>query len=366
MSDRKLKIAPNGSGVTNAIQRFQNDDTLDPDLINHTILNEINHIFGTDANYERIQARQRGDTNWQIWIEEPRKGRIPLSDTGSGFKTVLQVLVHIHLLPKIEETELPKFIFGFEELENNLHPAIQRRLFRRLRQLATEKGCHFFITTHANVVIDLFSDDPEAQILHVTHNGESATVHRVETQAHGHNVLDDLDVRASDLLQTNVVVWVEGPSDRIYFNRWIELWNDELVEGIHYQCLPMGGAVAAHFSFEWSDDIVADMIQALRINKNVILLADSDRRKAEDEPKKYTRRMADEVEKVGGYAWITEGKEVENYIPIEAIRGYLEDDDAQGTGQYKDVLQYLATKKGKYDHARKSQPCPRNRSHAHT
>ena len=33
-------------------------------------------------------------------------------------------------------------------------------------------------------------------------------------------MLNDLDVRASDLLQSNGIIWVEGPSDRIYIKRW--------------------------------------------------------------------------------------------------------------------------------------------------
>ncbi|MHC4401452.1 MAG: hypothetical protein ACYTG0_17410 [Planctomycetota bacterium] len=211
-------------------------------------------------------------------------------------------------------------------------------------------------------MIDLFSDDESAQLLHVTHDGESASVTAVETSAHGRGVLDDLDVRASDLLQTNVVVWVEGPSDRSYFNRWIELWTDgQLIEGVHYQCLPFGGSSKAHLSLD-SPEWVDDMIPALRINRHAILLADSDRRRKDDQLEVHTQRLAEEVENVGGYAWITAGKEVENYIPQSAYQQMFNNGSLRGPGPYADVLQYVAehgertTKRAKVDLAHRMIP----------
>ena len=50
-----------------------------------------------------------------------------VSHTGSGIKTILLVLVFLYLVPRIERRTLADYVFGFEELENNLHPALQRR-----------------------------------------------------------------------------------------------------------------------------------------------------------------------------------------------------------------------------------------------
>lgn len=36
-------------------------------------------------------------------------------------------------------------------------------------------------------------------------------------------LLNDLDIRVSDLVQTNRIIWVEEPSDRIYVKRWLQL-----------------------------------------------------------------------------------------------------------------------------------------------
>ena len=343
-----LHVFADGRGATNLIQRFVTSADLDRDLVEGVLLNEINSIFRPDAEYRHLRVQQYPSSDWEIFLEEATKGRIPLSQTGSGLKTVLLVLLNFLVIPQLHTPPraLSKFIFAFEELENHLHPAIQRRLLRYIRRRAVEDGCYVFVTTHSNVVIDLFSTDHAAQILHVTHNGEVAAVSSVETPAHGYGVLDDLDVRASDLLQTNAVVWVEGPSDRIYFNRWVELWTGgELLEGVHYQCLPYGGSLNKHYSFE-SPELVDELICALRINRHAILLADSDKRTAEGELKPNLQRLVREMTGSGGYCWVTQGREVENYIPPETLQILLKDDGLKGPAAYSDVLAYIAEKRG--------------------
>jgi putative ATP-dependent endonuclease of OLD family len=99
---------------------------------------------------------------------------VRLSRSGSGLKTIILVLAYIHLLPLLEGSDSAKYLYGFEELENNLHPALQRRLLRFLRDFSTQVGCHFFLTTHSPVEIDYFARDEHAQVLHVTHDQMNA------------------------------------------------------------------------------------------------------------------------------------------------------------------------------------------------
>jgi hypothetical protein len=190
----------------------------------------------------------------------------------------------------------------------------------------------------------MFSSDAESQILHVTHDGDHAKVDAVSGAMKGFRVLDDLDVRASDLLQTNVVVWVEGPSDRLYFKKWIELWSSgKLVEGIHFQCVPFGGSANAHWAFGPPED-VEGMIAAMMINRNAILLIDSDKDEDASKLKVHTARLVAEIENNRGYAWVTEGREVENYIPATVFQKIFDDPSLRGPGQFADVLTYCAKK----------------------
>lgn len=288
--------------------------------------------------------------HWELHLDEPKKGLIPISEAGSGLRTVLLVLANLIILPLIsKEVALPNCFFAFEELENNLHPAIQRRLFRILQSFADEHKCRFFITTHSNVVIDLFSGADDAQILHVVHDGDESVVSTVTTSQHAWHVLDDLDVRGSDLLQTNVVVWVEGPSDRIYFNKWMEIWTDgKLVEGMHYQCVTYGGKLSHHISYQDPEQLVADMIAALKINRNAVFIGDSDKKKESDTIQDNTQRIVNEVTEDGkGLAWITAGKEVENYIPAAVFKIILKDGNVQGPSQFTDVPNDYVGKKSK-------------------
>jgi putative ATP-dependent endonuclease of the OLD family len=331
----------NGAGVTNVIQRYINRASLDRDLIEGIFLEALNEIMRPDSDFVRIVVQLKDNETWEIFLHELNKGRIPMSETGSGLKTVLLVLANIVLLPAIAKKPLSEHVFCFEELENNLHPAIQRRLFRYLREKMVLNNSYLFVTTHSHVVIDMFSNDDQAQILHVTHDGTHSKAITVDTHASGCGVLDDLDIRASDLLQTNVVVWVEGPSDRFYFSRWVELWSErQLIEGVHYQCLPFGGSCNAHFSFH-SPEHVEDLIPALKINRHAILLIDRDRDSDVEPLKVHTQRLVDEIQTVGGYAWVTKGREVENYIPLAVFQQMFENSALRGPGEYSDVLEYV-------------------------
>jgi len=106
----------------------------------------------------------------------------------------------------------------------------------------------------------------------MTHDWRRAIVTTVSDYLHGRSVLDDLDIRASDILQANGIIWVEGPSDRLYLNRWIELWTvGALREGAHYQILQYGGSLLAHLDAE-PPDTPSDTIHILTLNRNAAVL----------------------------------------------------------------------------------------------
>jgi putative ATP-dependent endonuclease of the OLD family len=315
-------IAQTGSGFTNVIQRFINKSTLPNYLVEQKLLTELNRIFAPDAVFRNIRIRQHDDGAWEVYLEEQDKGTIALSHSGSGLKTVLLVLGFLVLIPHIEGKSMSSYVFAFEELENNLHPSLQRRLVKYICDVATEKEFLVFLTTHSSAVIDMLGHNRNAQIIHVTHAGDTARARRVTTYVENRGILDDLDVRASDLLQANSIVWVEGPSDRLYFNRWIDLATQGAIEeGTHYQCVFYGGRLLAHLTGEDPfDSTEHEAIKIFRVNRNAIVLMDSDKSNLESEANRTKKRIVEEVEALGGMAWITAGREVENYLPNEALK----------------------------------------------
>jgi hypothetical protein len=337
-----LQIEPNGRGATNVVQQFVNKASLPSDLIEETLLNDLNFIFEPDSSFSDIVVQQHADGRWELYLEEIDKGRIPLSHTGSGLKTILLVLIFINLIPQIENKPLSDYLFGFEELENNLHPALQRRLLLYLRKKALEEKCRLFLTTHSNVAIDLFANDEKAQILHVRHDKTCASIKRITTYVENKGILDDLDIRASDLLQANGIVWLEGPSDRLYFNRWMELCsNGTIREGTHYQCVFYGGRLLAHLSASDPDVDADQVVKILRVNRNAILIIDSDLQSKDGQINTTKQRLVSEVKEFEGYTWVTAGKEIENYIPRSAIASLYNSPDVPALKRYQDFAKYL-------------------------
>jgi len=339
---RELRLGRHGGGATNIIQYFINATTFPRESIEGELLGELNRIYEPDSHFDRILVQWIAEQNlWEVYLDEPGKGLVPLTHTGSGFKTILLVLLHLYLVPYIEDKDVGDYIFAFEELENNLHPALQRRLLSYLRDFAVEHGCIFFLTTHSNVVIDVFSRDGNAQIVHVTHDGERASARRVQTYVDNTGVLDDLDIRASDLLQANCVLWVEGPSDRLYLNRWIELWSDgALREGVHYQCMFYGGRLLAHISGD-DPELVKKGISLMSLNRNAALVVDSDKARTSDNVSETKERVANEVGAMGGVVWITDGREIENYIAADVMRRYYGRAEVRRVRRFEDFAKYL-------------------------
>lgn len=324
-----LTLGFSGDGATNICRRYITgaNERYPRSLIQNKLLIALNHIFGKDADFAELQIQQHdndsGGVNghWEIYLHEQSKGLIPLSKSGSGLKTVIMVLLNLLVIPDIEGKEPSDYVFSFEELENNLHPALQRQLFAYIGNFAVEHGCNIFITTHSNVVLDVFVGDANAQILHVEHDGESASVRTVDEFFGQLDVVNDLGAKASDLLQANGIVWLEGPSDRIYFNKWIELFTDgNLKEGMDYQCAFYGGSILGHHSADPND---TERINLLRVNHNAVLLADGDRTAKTGKGSRLKPRVSkirNEIEKLdSGHVWVTNAKEIESYVPTPTL-----------------------------------------------
>src|SRR5205823_4597753 len=114
-------------------------------------------------------------------------------------------------------------------------------------------------------------------------------------------------------------------------NRWIELFSGgALKEGVHYTIMFYGGKVLAHFAglpAEESDSLVS----LLSLNRNAALLMDSDRhlgggktatgktRKPRAKINATKARVKAELEGIGAFVWVTEGREVENYVPRDVF-----------------------------------------------
>ncbi len=310
-SDKKIIFTPNGIGSTNIIQQIINRTNRNSQLIEQKLLNELNTIINPDIKFSRILVQLNDRDYWELYFENSNKDSIALSKMGSGIKTILLVLLNLIVRPDIENKSPSSYVFAFEELENNLHPSLQRRLYNYINNYSLKNSTYFFLTTHSNVVIDAFGSSENTQLIHVLNDGEKSTTITISSYSETKNILNDLGIKASDILQSNGVIWVEGPSDRIYINKWINLLRPDLKEGLHYSIMFYGGRLLSNlsFDFEWFNN---NVIPLLKINKNAFVIIDRDGKSSTTEINETKKRISKEIG--DNNSWITKGREIENYL----------------------------------------------------
>ena len=340
-NDDNMIVDSNGNGITRFITNFLNRSKYNENLVKNDLLQNLNKIMGDDANFTEIVTQQIDSaegTKWEIYLREEGKGRIPLSESGSGLKTILMVIVFTILIPNVEHKKISQYIFLFEELENNLHPSLQRRLLKYIENL-TEDGAIFFLTTHSNVTLDAYQNSDITNIIHLQKEDSQVKLINITNKIQKNTILNDLGIKASDLLQSNGIIWVEGPSDRVYINNWIKIHKKtNIVEGKDYQCVFYGGRLLSNLSLEDENELV----NLMSVNRNAIIVLDSDKKGNNTPLNKTKKRIIEEAKKQGILVWVTKGREIENYIPELLVKKkYNKENSKYSFGQFENIEEFI-------------------------
>ena len=96
----------------------------------------------------------------------------------------------------------------------------------------------------------------------------------------------------------------------------------ELAEGIDYSILFYGGRLLSHLSPD--DPEVDDFISLRWLNRNMVILMDSDRKAAGVDLNPTKRRIESKWAEQPGFAGVTDGREIENYVDPDAMLAALE------------------------------------------
>lgn len=327
-------LGAEGERYTEFLRAFQLDGTLPNGLLRTKLLEGLNEILGPDESFEEIGVFRRAPTVvaptsdcWEIRLRRRDGSAIWIGDMGHGIKTVVIVLCMMHLRTALPGRETATSVLLLEELENNLHPTTYRRLIAYLLEKSRDPRFLFFVTSHSPVAIDLVLNDEYGQVVHVQQEPHPPNPSLRYTRCRAvlgtdeaYQALETLGVRAGDILQANGVIWIEGPSDRIYLKHWIELASgDELKENVHYSFAIYGGSVLSHIVL--SSDERDDLLKLLPLNRNGAVVFDSDRKFVGDGLNAAKQRLLNEAKDqlAPWMMWVTGGREIENYLPPSAL-----------------------------------------------
>lgn len=119
---------------------------------------------------------------------------------------------------------------------------------------------------------------------------------------------------------------------------------------MHYSIMFYGGRLLSHLSAD--DDEITEFISLRSLNRHVALVMDSDRNGLDAAINGTKQRLVKEFDENGGFVWLTDGREIENYIEPDILQTSVKDlyreayAKPAATGDFDHALHFYRYKKG--------------------
>lgn len=253
--------------ITKLSDLFENED------------NEIGLKKGNVSIFSDVKAKFSVSDAYVTEVKDTKSGFVvPLQHNGLGYNN----LINIYMLIKLTEVQKGRDfkILCLEEPEAHLHPAMQYKLFKYLKNLdkKNELNQQIFVTTHSSNISAVAGIDNMFMLAYERNDEYSdcrqQSLKEQFTDSDGKTVKEDaklhltkfLDVTRSDMLFADKVILVEGIAEKLLMPLFMDVcgcpYEDE-----HISIVEIGGKHFEHF---------VELFNGNAVNKKVLCITDRD------------------------------------------------------------------------------------------
>lgn len=253
--------------ITKLSDLFENED------------NEIGLKKGNVSIFSDVKAKFSISDAYVTEVKDTKSGFVvPLQYNGLGYNN----LINIYMLIKLTEVKQGRDfkILCLEEPEAHLHPAMQYKLFKYLKNLdkKNELNQQIFVTTHSSNISAVAGIDNMFMLAY--ERSEKCSDCRQQslqeqfTDSDGKTVKEEaklhltkfLDVTRSDMLFADKVILVEGIAEKLLMPLFMDVCGCPH-EDEHISIVEIGGKHFEHF---------VELFNGNAVNKKVLCITDRD------------------------------------------------------------------------------------------
>ncbi|MCK4644525.1 ATP-binding protein [bacterium] len=312
--------SPIKTAIKEAIKAKEDELKIISDYIEKEVLNITND---TIEKIKEIDADLAGELNPRFskpnWptifkVSLTDDESIPINKRGSGIRRMILLnFFRAQAEKRLKAESAPGIIYAVEEPETSQHPSNQKLLLEALQELSEQLGCQVIITTHTPVLV---KNLPLNSLIFVSKENSLQRINSNDEETY-RKIADSLGVIPDH--NVKIFIGVEGINDiNFLLNMSLVLKRDksEIVDLKVLQdknrliFVPLGGSNLSHWT---------NRLDGLNIPE--IHIYDRD-----EKPPAISCHQSEYEEvnaKENGTAYLTEKREMENYIHENAIKNVL-------------------------------------------